>query len=217
MPVPSPWKWPDAANLPRVMFVPSTDCTGQGCNACFLPLIYHEAMVGVRVRIHYKNLVTSVPKFIFLLWIIINNIIDKASPLTFLQVYDTTTGTTLLHISWYTSSISTLTSITISHLSRVTQPLKNINMSPIIARAAMRSAAAAATTSSRTAVPRRNFSIIQSLRTFGRSLEAHPFERLPVKTQSAPADWGKHIKRTGKQAVMYVSLHHLHFCTIDDT
>lgn len=74
-------------------------------------------------------------------------------------------------------------------------------MSPIIARVAMRSAAAG----SRMAVPRRNFSIIQSLRTFGRSLETHPFERLPVTSQSAAADWGRQLKRTGKQAVMYVS------------
>ncbi|KAM7191866.1 hypothetical protein V8F20_009117 [Naviculisporaceae sp. PSN 640] len=75
-------------------------------------------------------------------------------------------------------------------------------MSPIIARAAMRSAAAAATTSSRM-VTRRNFSIIQNLRSFARSLESHPFERLPVSSQSAAADWGRQLKRTGRQAVIY--------------
>ncbi|KAM7189050.1 hypothetical protein V8F33_010275 [Rhypophila sp. PSN 637] len=73
-------------------------------------------------------------------------------------------------------------------------------MSPIIARAAMRSAA----TSSSRMVTRRNFSIIQSLRSFGRSLESHPFERLPVSSKPASADWGRLLKRSGKTAVFYV-------------
>lgn len=147
------------------------------------------------------------PSFLSLLFCIIINKINKASPLTFLQVYDTTT---LLHSHYNKLDLNSHEYHDIPPLYESHNPQKHIiNMSPIIARAAMRSAAAAATTSSRVAVPRRNFSIIQSLRTFGRSLESHPFERLPVTAKSASADWGRQLKRTGKQAVMYVSIHHL--------
>ncbi|VUC35788.1 unnamed protein product [Clonostachys rosea] len=50
---------------------------------------------------------------------------------------------------------------------------------------------------------RRQFSIIRSLRQVGRSMEAHPFERLPAGTKPAPADWGKQFRRVGSQAAIY--------------
>ncbi|KAK3326372.1 hypothetical protein B0H66DRAFT_550783 [Apodospora peruviana] len=84
-------------------------------------------------------------------------------------------------------------------VSHITQ---KIIMSPMIAARVAAMRAAASTTSSRM-VTRRQFSIIQSLRSFGRSIEAHPFERLPVTSQSAAADWGKLVKRTGKQGLIY--------------
>ncbi len=49
------------------------------------------------------------------------------------------------------------------------------------------------------------FSIMHNLRTFARSFEPHPFQRLPVTSQSAAADWGKLVKRASTQAVVYVS------------
>ena len=64
-------------------------------------------------------------------------------------------------------------------------------MSPIVARAAMRAAAG-----------RRQFSMVQSLRSFARSFESHPFERLPITGNSQSADWGKLVKRAGSQALM---------------
>ncbi|GAB1315080.1 hypothetical protein MFIFM68171_05290 [Madurella fahalii] len=71
--------------------------------------------------------------------------------------------------------------------------------SPILTRGAFRIAA-------RTAFRRQQqqpFSIIHSLRSFARSFEPHPFERLPVASKSAPADWGRIVKRVGGQAVIY--------------
>ncbi|KAK0636309.1 hypothetical protein B0T17DRAFT_485230 [Bombardia bombarda] len=73
-------------------------------------------------------------------------------------------------------------------------------MSPIIARAAMRAAAARRTVSAGTT---RQFSLVQSLRTFARSFESHPFERLPVASNSQAADWGRQFKRVGSQAIIY--------------
>jgi hypothetical protein len=69
-------------------------------------------------------------------------------------------------------------------------------MSPIVARAAIRAA------------QRRQFSMMGSLRNFARSLESHPFERLPISQKPQPADWSKQFKRVGSQALMYV------FCPI---
>ena len=63
-------------------------------------------------------------------------------------------------------------------------------MSPIAARIASR------------AVARRPFSMMASLRAAGRAMEAHPFERLPTATKSAPADWGYQVKRVGSQAAL---------------
>ncbi|KAK0626918.1 hypothetical protein B0T14DRAFT_562783 [Immersiella caudata] len=69
-------------------------------------------------------------------------------------------------------------------------------MSPIIARAAIRSAAQAST--------RRQFSVLHSLRSFARSFEAHPFERLPVTTNSQAADWGRQVKRISQQVAIFL-------------
>jgi hypothetical protein len=71
------------------------------------------------------------------------------------------------------------------------------NMSPIIARLAARRAANMA--------GRRQFSVMQNLRSFARSFEAHPFERLPVANNSQRADWGKQVKRVASQGAMYVA------------
>ncbi|EOO02612.1 hypothetical protein UCRPA7_1885 [Phaeoacremonium minimum UCRPA7] len=65
-------------------------------------------------------------------------------------------------------------------------------MSPIVARAAIRAAG------------RRQFSVMRSMRNFARSFEAHPFERMPVTSNSQAADWGKQFKRVGSQALIYV-------------
>ncbi|KAL1878798.1 hypothetical protein VTK73DRAFT_7555 [Phialemonium thermophilum] len=64
-------------------------------------------------------------------------------------------------------------------------------MSPIIARAAIRAAG------------RRQFSMMRSLRNFARSFESHPFERLPVASESQAADWGRQARRVGGQALIY--------------
>jgi hypothetical protein len=50
------------------------------------------------------------------------------------------------------------------------------------------------------------FSIMYSLRTFARSFEPHPFQRLPIASKPAPADWGRIVRRVAGQAVMYVGL-----------
>lgn len=57
------------------------------------------------------------------------------------------------------------------------------------------------------AIQRRPFSMLSSLRTAGRAMEAHPFERMPQTQKSAPADWGKQIRRVSSQAALYVLLH----------
>ncbi len=51
-----------------------------------------------------------------------------------------------------------------------------------------------------------SFSIMHNLRSFARSFEPHPFQRLPIASKPAPADWGKLVKRSAKQATVYVSL-----------
>lgn len=66
-------------------------------------------------------------------------------------------------------------------------------MSPIAARAAFRYAAASG---------RRQFSVIHSLRSFARSFEAHPFERLPVANNAQAADWVRQAKRLMSQGAM---------------
>ncbi|KAK3327404.1 hypothetical protein B0T19DRAFT_421643 [Cercophora scortea] len=74
-----------------------------------------------------------------------------------------------------------------------------ITMSPIIARAAFRAAAARST-----GTATRQFSMVQNLRAFARSMEAHtPFERLPTTTKSQAADWGRHVRRVGGIGVIF--------------
>lgn len=63
-------------------------------------------------------------------------------------------------------------------------------MSPVVARFAAR------------AIQRRQFSLLGAMRTVGRSMEAHPFERLPVSQKPAPGDYAKLFKRAGGQALM---------------
>lgn len=77
---------------------------------------------------------------------------------------------------------------------RITSPpYTNLNMSPIAARTAFRYAATAG---------RRQFSVIHSLRSFARSFEPHPFERLPVANNAQAADWGRQAKRLMAQGAM---------------
>ncbi|AEO63492.1 uncharacterized protein THITE_2169475 [Thermothielavioides terrestris NRRL 8126] len=52
----------------------------------------------------------------------------------------------------------------------------------------------------------RNFSVLRSLRSLGRAMEPHPFERLPVASRPAPADWGRLARRAGNQAVLFFPL-----------
>lgn len=58
----------------------------------------------------------------------------------------------------------------------------------------------------RRSAQQQNFSIMHNLRSFARSFEPHPFQRLPVTSHPAPADWGKLVKRSTKQAAVYVFL-----------
>ncbi|KAK4680350.1 hypothetical protein QC764_212340 [Podospora pseudoanserina] len=71
-------------------------------------------------------------------------------------------------------------------------------MSPILAHLAARNVAFRGVQQQQ-----RTFSVYKSLRQFARSFEHAPFERLPVSTNSAAADWGRQIKRVGKQGAVY--------------
>ncbi|KAH7266205.1 hypothetical protein NCS52_00104500 [Fusarium sp. LHS14.1] len=64
-------------------------------------------------------------------------------------------------------------------------------MSPIVVRSAAR------------AVQRRQFSLLSAMRTVGRSMESHPFERLPISQQPAKPDYAKMFKRVGSQALFF--------------
>ena len=74
-------------------------------------------------------------------------------------------------------------------------PIQTFIMSPIIARAAIRNAAFTG---------RRQFSVVNSLRSFARSFEPHVFQRLPMTSQSQAPDYGRLFKRSGKTIAMYV-------------
>lgn len=54
-------------------------------------------------------------------------------------------------------------------------------------------------------VQRHNFNTMARIRQSVRSFEPHPFERYPVATKAAPADWGKQVRRVGDAALLYVS------------
>ncbi|KAK7403204.1 hypothetical protein QQZ08_001681 [Neonectria magnoliae] len=64
-------------------------------------------------------------------------------------------------------------------------------MSPVVARIAIRAAG------------RRQFSLLGAMRTVGRSMESHPFERLPASMKPAPPDYAKMVKRVGSQAIIF--------------
>ncbi|KAI7780907.1 hypothetical protein SLS64_001000 [Diaporthe eres] len=70
-------------------------------------------------------------------------------------------------------------------------------MSPIVARAAFRASTQAQAT--------RQFSVMRTMRNVARSFEPHPFQRLPISSQTQSASWGKQVKRVGSQAVVFAS------------
>ncbi len=45
---------------------------------------------------------------------------------------------------------------------------------------------------------------MRSMRNLARSMEPHPFGRLPVSTNSQAADWGRQARRVGSQASLSV-------------
>ena len=67
-------------------------------------------------------------------------------------------------------------------------------MSPIVARAAVRASTQAQAT--------RQFSVMRTMRNVARSFEPHPFQRLPISSQTQSASWGKQVKRVGSQAAV---------------
>lgn len=70
-------------------------------------------------------------------------------------------------------------------------------MSPIIARVTVRNVAATG---------RRQFSVIRSMRSFGRSFEPHVFQRLPNSVEAQSPDYGRLFRR----GAMTVALYALH-------
>lgn len=50
---------------------------------------------------------------------------------------------------------------------------------------------------------RRALSIFSRARALVRTMEPHPFERLPLAQKTAKADWGKQIKHVGDAAMFY--------------
>ena len=70
-------------------------------------------------------------------------------------------------------------------------------MSPIIARAAVRNMAATG---------RRQFSVVQSLRTFARSFEPHVFQRLSNTAKPQAPDYGRLVKRSSTTLALYFPL-----------
>ena len=75
----------------------------------------------------------------------------------------------------------------------------------MFARAATRATAAAlpANAARQALIRRQNVSLMRSLRDFARGFEPHPFQRLPVASNPAPADYGKLVKRISQQLVVY--------------
>ncbi|KAK2603650.1 hypothetical protein QQS21_004123 [Conoideocrella luteorostrata] len=53
------------------------------------------------------------------------------------------------------------------------------------------------------AAARRSFSILTAARSAARSMESHPFQRLPASQKSAKVNWAAEGKRVGKQAVLF--------------
>ncbi|KAL2152592.1 hypothetical protein VTH82DRAFT_5776 [Thermothelomyces myriococcoides] len=50
---------------------------------------------------------------------------------------------------------------------------------------------------------RQPFSIMHGLRAVARSFEPHPFQRIPVATDPAPADWVRLVRRALGQASVF--------------
>ncbi|KAE9375249.1 hypothetical protein N431DRAFT_463346 [Stipitochalara longipes BDJ] len=50
---------------------------------------------------------------------------------------------------------------------------------------------------------RRGLSIFSRARAIARTVEPHPFERLPLTQKAAKADWGKQIRHVGDAAMFY--------------
>ncbi|KAH8818008.1 hypothetical protein F5882DRAFT_455184 [Hyaloscypha sp. PMI_1271] len=50
---------------------------------------------------------------------------------------------------------------------------------------------------------RRALSIFSRARALVRTMEPHPFERLPLAQKTAKADWGKQVKHVGDAAMFY--------------
>jgi hypothetical protein len=51
---------------------------------------------------------------------------------------------------------------------------------------------------------RRALSIFTRARALVRTVEPHPFERLPLSQKAAKADWGKQLRHVGDAAMLYV-------------
>lgn len=49
---------------------------------------------------------------------------------------------------------------------------------------------------------RRALSVFSRVRALARTVEPHPFERLPITQKAAKADWGKQIKHVGDAAML---------------
>ena len=56
----------------------------------------------------------------------------------------------------------------------------------------------------RTLAQRRTLSIFARARSIARTVEPHPFERLPISQKAAKADWGKQVRHVGDAAMLYV-------------
>lgn len=50
-------------------------------------------------------------------------------------------------------------------------------------------------------IARRQFSVLRAMRSVGRTMEAHPFQRLSALPSAAPT-YGAYAKRVGTQAAM---------------
>ncbi len=71
-------------------------------------------------------------------------------------------------------------------------------MSAIFARTAAR----ASLRSAFQTAPRRNFSLMGSLRSFAKEMEGHPHARNPVSETPQAGDYAKYVKRIGTTFVM---------------
>ncbi|PMD15516.1 hypothetical protein NA56DRAFT_649996 [Hyaloscypha hepaticicola] len=54
----------------------------------------------------------------------------------------------------------------------------------------------------RTVAQRRTLSVFTRVRSIARTVEPHPFERLPLTQKAAKADWGKQLRHVGDAAML---------------